>query len=380
MPIIYREHEESPSSQRSTSLRSILFIGALALTLVGGTWAANINISSGTSEFGQGVLATTACDPEFTIQPKISFSNGVNAQYQLSGLEITDLDSTSRDSQTGLGCENIVFEISIYGETGTALATYRINNYGSAIQSSDGSISASGLGTSNSSALLTLSTASIPSSSIARITVQSAAAAPRTFVLGDTGPGGGTVFYVNTNGFPCGATLSDTCKYIEYAPANWASGFPEWTTTTANGGWSDSYALSNGAVDPPIPMIDNCTKVIPGSSAIGAALKNTIAIAVCSSVNAAEHVRAYRGGGKSDWGIPTQLELSAMNAYRKNLYPNWSSVNDPFNAGISTIDAFWTSTGSGNGFRFEYLNRDTRGSLGPTNVNFTLLIKPVRAF
>jgi hypothetical protein len=353
----------------------------LSVILLGTTFAANITIgNSGSQEFGQGIQVTSACDPSFTVKPISTFNNGVSAGYKVSGFAISNLDSTARNSSSGLGCANVAFKLDVYGETGSALASYSFNNYGTSFTSTDGTIIAQNAGTTSSSLTLTLSNATVSADQVYRVTVQSSETGPRTFVLGDTGPGGGTVFYVNLSGFACGATLSDTCKYIEYAPALWASGFPEWTTPTANGGWSDHYALNNGAVDPPIPMVTNCTRVIPGSTAIGASLQNTIAIATCAPENAAEHVRAYRGGGFSDWAIPTRLELSAMNTYRKSLYPNWQSVNDSFNGGISSIDAFWSSSGSGNGFSFEYLNRDTRGPLGPTTVTFQLLIKPVRAF
>jgi hypothetical protein len=40
--------------------------------------------------------------------------------------------------------------------------------------------------------------------------------------VGDTGPGGGTVFYVHTSGtFACGATLSQACTYLEAAPTDY---------------------------------------------------------------------------------------------------------------------------------------------------------------
>ncbi len=372
---------ENEIVEGSLPLRKFLFLGLLSIALLGSTYAANINLgSSSSNEFGQGILVTTACDSDFTIRPSIAFSNGSNAKYVLSGFQVTNLNSSAKNPTTGQGCQDTSLTISIWGDTGTALATYVLNNYGTSFTSSDGVLTVTNGGTSSSSVTIVLNSQTVDSTQIRKISVQTGIAPARTYVVGDTGPGGGTVFYVNSGGFSCGPTLADTCHYMEYAPANWANVFPEWTTPSASGGWSDKYALVNGAVDPPIPMIDNCSKTISGSAAIGASLKNTIAIAVCSSVNAAEHVRLYSGGGKTDWGIPTQYELNAMNNYRKTLYPNWASVNDAFNAGISTIDAFWTSTGSGNGFKFEYLNRDTRGTLGPTNITYELLIKPVRAF
>jgi hypothetical protein len=39
--------------------------------------------------------------------------------------------------------------------------------------------------------------------------------------IGDVGPGGGTVFYVEQSGsFQCGPTLNLTCQYLEVAPTS----------------------------------------------------------------------------------------------------------------------------------------------------------------
>ena len=359
-----------------------LSFGAMGLVIfIGSTFAANININTaGQVEFGQGLTQTSACDTNFVLTPIATFSNGNPGQFMLSGFRLSELDSSAKNLSTGLGCKDVQFTITAWADTGTALASYVVSDYGSSFYSPDGTVVTTNAGQTNSSTTLTLTSATISSQNVKKLTVETSKAGPRTYSLGDTGPGGGTVFYVNNSGFTCGATLSDTCKYMEYAPANWASGFSEWTTPSSGGGWSDSYALTRGAVDPPIPMVDNCTKVISGTVSIGAALYNTIALANCNAINAAEHVRAYRGGGLDDWGIPTRNDLSTLNSYRKTLYPSWASADDAVNGGISTIDAFWTSSGNGNGFYFEYLNRDTRGPLGPTNITYQLLIKPVRAF
>lgn len=39
--------------------------------------------------------------------------------------------------------------------------------------------------------------------------------------IGDSGPGGGTIFYETTTAFACGPTLSTTCNYLEAAPSDW---------------------------------------------------------------------------------------------------------------------------------------------------------------
>ena len=38
------------------------------------------------------------------------------------------------------------------------------------------------------------------------------------YVVGDTGPGGGIIFYVASTPFKCGPTRAATCTYLEAAP------------------------------------------------------------------------------------------------------------------------------------------------------------------
>ena len=49
-----------------------------------------------------------------------------------------------------------------------------------------------------------------------------------TDAVGDAGPGGGIIYYVNNAGFSCGASYSSTgsptgglCNYLEVAPSGW---------------------------------------------------------------------------------------------------------------------------------------------------------------
>ena len=117
-------------------------------------------------------------------------------------------------------------------------------------------------------------------------------------VVGDTGPGGGIVFYVHASGtFACGATLASTCKYLEAAP-----------TTGANS-WTDArYAWSGNTSD----------GIGSTLQAIGAGYANTEAMVTQSgggtTVNKAGTIaRAYRGPNSlSDWYLPSKDELNEL--------------------------------------------------------------------
>ena len=49
--------------------------------------------------------------------------------------------------------------------------------------------------------------------------------APVVYQVGQTGPGGGIIFYKHASGtFACGATLNQNCTYLEVAPNTWSGG------------------------------------------------------------------------------------------------------------------------------------------------------------
>ena len=108
-----------------------------------------------------------------------------------------------------------------------------------------------------------------------------------TYRVGETGPGGGLVFLISGG------------KTYEMAPKTWGAG------ETGTLEICDNYsARVTGRVDP----------------AIGAGAANTAALAADASCipNAANAVIAYRGGGFSDWFIPSKDELNAMCNYSRN--------------------------------------------------------------
>jgi hypothetical protein len=168
--------------------------------------------------------------------------------------------------------------------------------------------------------------------------------------VGDTGPGGGKVFYVHASGtFACGATLSSTCKYLEAAPT---SGTAAWTD--APYAWSGNMSEAVGAD--------------AQGTAIGTGYKNTQAMVTQSSTAgmAGTVTRAYRGPNSlSDWYLPSQDELNQM-------YVNKSAI------GGFSIDYYWSSSEGGSNFAwnqgFGFVDQ-----LAYTK-DATYYVRPVRAF
>jgi hypothetical protein len=168
--------------------------------------------------------------------------------------------------------------------------------------------------------------------------------------VGDTGPGGGKVFYVQASGtFACGATLSSTCKYLEAAPT---SGTAAWTDATYE--WSGNTSEAIGAD--------------AQGTAIGTGYRNTQAMVTQSSTagRAGTVSRAYRGPNSlSDWYLPSQDELNQM-------YVNKNAIGD-----FST-DFYWSSSEYGDDS--VWVQDFSLGLQGAGLKNLTLYMRPVRAF
>ena len=126
--------------------------------------------------------------------------------------------------------------------------------------------------------------ASIAADSSYNTATASAVSFSVVYAVGDTGPGGGKIFIIPST------TGNSTGKYFEAAPTSWSGG----ADPTAN--WCNN---TNGAVGT--------------AGTIGSGQGNSTAISLypCSS-GAAVTARAYRGGGFSDWFLPSEDELKAL--------------------------------------------------------------------
>jgi len=159
-----------------------------------------------------------------------------------------------------------------------------------------------------------------------------------TCVVGDTGPGGGIVFYVHASGtFSCGRSLTSTCKYLEAAP------------TSGTSSWADSGYVWSGNTGTEIGATAQGT-------AVGTGYRNTLAIVDQSSTasRAATISRAYRGpNNQTDWYLPSRSELQEMFTRRSDIGISagffWSSTEDNLSSAYygDFSAAPWYSAGSG---------------------------------
>ena len=145
-----------------------------------------------------------------------------------------------------------------------------------------------------------------------------------TCQVGDIGPGGGLVFYVNTNGFRCGPTLSSVCRYLEAAREGWFDGGEDprrsWATDTDPGagrGNQEMIVIGAGAT----------------GTVIGTGYQNSVAIVNhggnLPGSSAAALARSYTGPNNlTDWYLPSKNELREITSKQNLLAATagyWSS-------------------------------------------------------
>ena len=117
---VYVESRQ-PKSKKVLSLKLafLTLISAVGYSLVGNTFAANVQLGTGRLEFGQGVLTSTACDSSVVVTPFATFANasGAAAKYKLTDIQLSDISTN---------CYGRDFVIKVYDSaTATPLNLYQ---------------------------------------------------------------------------------------------------------------------------------------------------------------------------------------------------------------------------------------------------------------
>jgi hypothetical protein len=146
----------------------------------------------------------------------------------------------------------------------------------------------------------------------------------------DTGPGGGPIFYYSETAFTStGSTCNTNCHYLEAAPSDQSTAIL-WATTApkcwriANGSNNNDCQTFSVYSPHDTPNQANSRTAAP---AIGKGKLNTDQIhsrftlngGVSTSSYGAGVARAYTNNSKTDWFLPSQLELNQMCRYAWNL-------------------------------------------------------------
>ena len=221
------------------------------------------------------------------------------------------------------------FTLSSASETktvNTAATGFTISSTGGVIASFAINATPAGMSFNTSTGALTGTPTSAASATAYIITATNATgSATQTFTLtvvaivysvGDTGPGGGIVFYVSASDFTStDSTCGAVCRYLEAAPNTWS------------GGVEDPYQL--------------------WAAAVVATL-------------------AYTSGSKNDWYLPSKDELNELYLVRTTV-------------GGFKLDYYWSSSANGSAFAWGQTFNDSgrQNSLDKPEGNF---VRPVRAF
>lgn len=212
-------------------------------------------------------------------------------------------------------------------------------------------------------------------------TGQVSTSADHQYTLGQTGPGGGTVFYYSAVGFNCGTNDTSTggptgglCHYLEAAPSGWNGGDDPtelWVATSY-------YAAS-------IPGITDESSPNNTSAAIGLGYLNSIDIVTHGNdlTSAAAAARSYTGGSKSDWYLPDAAELNQLCKYATGqLWISDATLCTGSNSDSPSLGLYahyyWSSSESDGGFAWRQAFND--GTQDPYNKNDIYSVRPVRAF
>jgi len=207
----------------------------------------------------------------------------------------------------------------------------------------------------------TTTTAPTTTTTIPKTTTTTTTTIPKTCAedgpcaVGDTGPGGGKVFYVASGNFTStGSNCGTACKYLEAAPSD--QGTVAWCSNT-----SSSLGVT--------------------AQGIGSGMSNTTtADSTCTS-GAIQVAADYTNNSKTDWHLPSKDELNEMCKYARTQATGNTSVI--CNSGGSLLGGFaaglyWSS--SENFAVYAWFQDFYNGFQVDSNKGNANYVRPVRAF
>jgi hypothetical protein len=344
MSLLNFEPSKPNRSSAKKRPKLVLGIGAIVATVaLGSTLAANITLNiDGGVEFGQGVVTTAACDESITVTPISAFANSSGSgAFNLETINLSGIDTCSGKTLTIKGWRNdnssaLFTKTYVVAATSTSIdmssedpriladALYKIT-----IESKDSILGEPDPGPDQAS-----------------------------YEVGETGPGGGWIVYKNLAGFSCGPTQSATCFYLESAKSDWNSG-------------TNQFPWASSPYDQAFVGGSTSNRSASSCDSIGCGYMNSkAAVDEGSDITSAVGIsRAYNGGGKSDWYLPSLGEFAEMarTLYEVDLVQSiyWTSSEKA----SSPVRGMWSTAAA--------------GASGFSNYNVksaSHTVRPIRAF
>jgi hypothetical protein len=208
------------------------------------------------------------------------------------------------------------------------------------------------------------------------------------YAVGDTGPGGGIVYYVSAEYFTStGSTCNTTCKYLEVAPAGWNNGGV--VTNDPDLVWSTIINLTTGQ-DTVTAGTESGFVNEKFNWKIGQGFYNTSVMKVAGATSTAQAaVLAYAGTSVAgQWFIPSMNELNELCKYARGQTTGVLTVACDNTGTLKTGTAsdlggfmdsgYWSS--SEDGASIAWTQDFDGGYQGSANKNDTSYVRPVRAF
>ena len=197
------------------------------------------------------------------------------------------------------------------------------------------------------------------------------------YLIGSTGPGGGVIYYRSSSGWTCGPTLDEKCYYLEVAPP--ALGLASWDTDTVNSvsrTWAQSPHQTTA-----VPDFGDRTN----AQLIGYGYRNTQLIInqgnSDSTTSAAALAQSFRGGGFSDWFLPSRNELNVLCLWQTASDCGQVITNQNSAAGATGFvrGPYWSSSELSATDAYSRENRQG-GNQGGGAKSSSALVRPIRAF
>lgn len=185
------------------------------------------------------------------------------------------------------------------------------------------------------------------------------------------------MFYYSASAFTStGSACGFNCHYLEAAPTGWSI-TPASGCATAGSSSYDPYCAWSGSTNP--------SAVASVATAIGTGYANSLAIIAQDSTagKAATAARAYQGGSKTDWFLPSRDELDELCKYANSQATGTAStctngeLRPDFRLSGGETD-YWSSSQDSDGYpRFQ---RTIDGASNRHNKFQIFGVRPVRAF
>ncbi|NBO33263.1 MAG: DUF1566 domain-containing protein, partial [Actinobacteria bacterium] len=211
-------------------------------------------------------------------------------------------------------------------------------------------------------------------------------------VVGDTGPGGGTVFYVHNDAddmfTSAGSDCNATCRYLEVASTEYTK---DWGNS-GNGCYADGSSSANQdcryySVYSGSTSSQSTSRSSSDNFGMGMANTNRIYAQITTDGGASTNsyaaglAWAYSYNGKSDWHLPSKSELNELCKYARNQTTGNTSVNcnssGSLRSGFS-LDDYWSSSEADrDNSKYQYFGDGTKLVYGK---NSEFKVRMIRAF